>query len=191
MHFATFQNLSVPPRSSLEGDQYWIYPETESQNARMLSAERSHFQANVEILNVWIALTPGENGIEKDLFLMMDKSSLDGTDGKNPRVKFMNNVSTARFPTVGILNPEGEANQNHKWYVRENMAVGEAYVFQTRECPHTAEATIVSPDQQDKDSTGSPVKYRKSAESRVLVLKLLDDSELAEESAEDNLPVRG
>ncbi len=108
-------------------------------------------RATIEMVHIWF---PINNIGPGNTLALADKRSVPPTS-KTAYTAVRRNGS--QFEAIGI-----KPNQEQKWYYSKEMSIGDAYVFLSREVPHTA---IELPSKQNQP--------RKSIEVRVLLVKSL------------------
>lgn len=105
-----------------------------------------------KIMNIWMPL---DKHVEAEPLAIMDLESLKDPK-KDLRIYEDQRITGGgKYLSVGVMPKE-----EHRWYIKNNMKMGEVVVFDSCHTPHTA---VSLPDQGDKK--------RRSLECRVLFLK--------------------
>jgi hypothetical protein len=105
-----------------------------------------------KIVNIWMPL---DKQIEAEPLAMMDLQTLGDADTHLRIYEDQRATGGDKYFSVGVMPSE-----QHRWYIKKDMKLGEAVVFDSCKTPHSA---VSLPDQ------GS--KTRRSVECRALFLK--------------------
>jgi hypothetical protein len=105
-----------------------------------------------KMCNIWIPL---DKKLEAEPLAIMDMQTLSKDKSELHVYEDSRAMGGDMYHSVGVTPQE-----QHRWYIKENMGLGDAVIFDTCQTPHTA---VTLPDQGNKT--------RKSIECRVLFLK--------------------